>query len=404
MLTGEAKVVGKDSGKLEICMLGGFTIHYNGYPISFSKGSKFKSIQLLQILLIHKKTGISKEQLLSYLYDWEVINDRNNSLNSLIYRLKKQLVAAGLPKEEYILLKNGICYWSADTETWVDAIAMEEMVEEAGKKEGREREELLKNACAIYQGEFLPEMYSEVWAAVENIRLKNLYADAVYQLCEIWKEQQEYQQMLELCTKAAEYYPYEEWQVYQIDCLMELEQYEQAYQIYQQTVKRYSDEMGIPPSPRLMERFQKMNGRLVNRENSLMRVKKQLSEDKENPGAYYCPYPSFIDTYRLVCRILERSGQSLFLMLCGLRYMDVSMEKEKEAIDWLSQAIEVTLRRGDVYTRYSQSQCLILLSGTSSDDCETIFQRIRSKFQELNPNPFCQIDYEIVEIIELGKE
>ena len=106
-----------------------------------------------------------------------------------------------------------------------------------------------------------------------NIRLKNLYADAVYQLCEIWKEQQEYQQMLELCTKAAEYYPYEEWQVYQIDCLMELEQYEQAYQIYQQTVKRYSDEMGIPPSPRLMERFQKMNGRLVNRENSLMRVK-----------------------------------------------------------------------------------------------------------------------------------
>ena len=80
------------------------------------------------------------------------------------------------------------------------------------------------------------------------------------------------------------------------------------------------------------------------------------------------------------------------------------MEKEKEAIDWLSQAIEVTLRRGDVYTRYSQSQCLILLSGTSSDDCETIFQRIRSKFQELNPNPFCQIDYEIVEIIELGKE
>lgn len=385
-------------------MLGRFTIHYDGYPISFSKGSKFKSIQLLQILLIHKKTGISKEQLLQYLYDWEVINDRNNSLNSLIYRLKKQLVAAGLPKEEYISLKNGVCYWSADTETWVDAIAMEEMIDQAQEKEGREREELLKKACALYQGEFLPEMYSEVWAAVENIRLKDLYENAVYQLCEIWEKQGEYQQMLELSTKAAEYYPYEEWQVYQIDCLMELDQYEKAYQIYRDTVKRYSEEMGIPPSPRLMERFQKMNGRLVNRENSLMKVKKQLSEDKENPGAYYCPYPSFIDTYRLVCRILERSGQSLFLMLCSLRYMDVSMEKEKEAIDWLCQAIEVTLRRGDVYTRYSGSQCLVLLSGTGSGDCDTIFQRIRGKFQELNPNPFCQIDYEIVEIIELGKD
>lgn len=395
--------MGNGGGKLEVRMLGGFTIHYNGQPISFSKGGRFKSIQLLRILLVHMKKGISKEELFLYLYDWEVVNDRNNSLNSLIYRLKKQLVAAGLPKGEYISLKNGICQWSADLETWVDSIAMEEMIARAGESEEDEKEELLRNACALYQGEFLPENLSEMWVAVENTRLKGLYESAVHQLCHIWEKQGEYQQMYELYTRTAGYYPYEEWQVSQIDCLLEMGRYEEAYEIYKQTVKNYSDELGVPPSPRLVERFQRMNGRLINRENNLVKVKAQLSEETENPGAYYCPYPSFIDTYRFVCRILERSGQALFLMLCGLRYTGPAPKKEKDDIDRLMQVIEETLRRGDVYTKYSGSQCLILLSGTQSEDCRIIYERIRKRFHQVNPGLSCQIEYEIVEVIRLSE-
>ncbi len=388
--------------ELEVCMLGGFTIHYKGHPISFSKGGRFKSIQLLQILLIHMKAGISKEELFQHLYDWEVITDRNNSLNSLIYRLKKQLVAAGLPKEDYISLKNGICSWCTEITTWVDSIAMEELIEKAREGSHEERERLLKKACDLYQGEFLPENANEMWVAVENTRLKALYEKGVLELCGIWEKQGEYQQMLELYTRIAEFYPYEEWQVYQIDCLLEMGQYDKAYEIYQKTVKTYSDELGVPPSPRMVKQFQKMNGRLINRENSLLKVKEQLSEEAESPGAYYCPYPSFIDTYRFVCRILERSGQSLFLMLCGLRYEGLSEKNEKEDMDRLLKVIEETLRRGDVFTKYSSSQCLILLSGTHSEDCELIFGRIRRRFQILYPHLSCRIEYEIVEIIELA--
>lgn len=399
---GVSRVMENSGAELEICMLGGFTIYYKGHPISFSKGGRFKSIQLLQILLIHMKTGISKEELFQHLYDWEVITDRNNSLNSLIYRLKKQLVAAGLPKEEYICLKNGICYWCSKIETWVDSVAMEELIDKARKSGDEEKEKLLREACDLYQGEFLPENANEMWVAVENARLKALYEKAVLELCEIWKNQGEYQQMLELYTRIAGFYPFEEWQVYQIDCLLEMGQHEKAYEIYQQTVKAYSDELGVPPSPRMVKRFQRMNGKLINKENSLLKVKEQLNEEKESAGAYYCPYPSFIDTYRFVCRILERSGQSLFLMLCGLWYDDPLERRDKDDIDSLLAVIEETLRRGDVFTKYSSSQCLILLSGTHSEDCEIIIERIRRRFREAYPYITCQIEYEIVEIIELA--
>ncbi len=390
-----------ESGKarLEVCMLGGFTIRCDGRPVSFNKGGRFKSISLLQLLFIHKDKGISKEELLQCLYDWEAINDRNNSLNSLIYRLKKQLIAAGLPQDEYISLKNGICRWSADIETKIDFITMEELIAKAEGKGDAESEALLEEACALYQGEFLPESSNEIWVAVESVRLKGLYEEAVLRLCSIWEKQGEYQKMLDLYTKTAELYPYEEWQGYQIDCLLDLCQYEKAYELYRRTVKNYADELGIPPSDRLLERLQRMNGKLITEENSLSKVREQLREN-EAKGAYYCPYPSFIDTYRYVCRIVERSGQSLFLMLCTLRYTDLSSEKDSDAQAHLQYAIERSLRRGDVYTKYSSNQCLILLSEIQREGCDVVFHRINTNFRKINRDHNCRIEYEAAEIMD----
>lgn len=387
---------------LEVCMLGGFSVRYGGRPISFSKGGRFKSMSLLQLLLIHKKSGIAKDELMRCLYDWEAVSDRNNSLNSLIYRLKRQLIAAGLPEGEYVCLQNGICRWCADMDTWVDFIAMEEMIEEAGQRSLQEQEALLEKACGLYRGEFLPESSGEIWAAAENIRLKGLYTRAVHQLCAIWKEQQEYQKMLELYRMVAELYPYEEWQVYEIDCLMELQRYEKAYSLYRETVKSYSDELGIPPSPRMQEQLQRMGSRLTTKENSLSKVRELLRED-EIRGGYFCPYPSFIDTYRFVCRIAERSGQSMFLMLCTLRYTDGAPEKKDDAGTHLRRAMEKSLRRGDVYTKYSSSQYLILLSGIHQEDCGMVYERIRKSFCQTYRNPGCQLEYEAEEIMEISE-
>ena len=153
-------------------MLGGYTLTYDDKPITLGRGNLTKSVQLLQLLLLHIQNGIAKEELVQALYDWEDVTDTNNSLNSMIYRLKNQLAAAGMPKEDYISIKNGICRWSGSMPVEIDVVSFENYVNQAAEAKADEKRELLKNAVALYRGEFLPQLSNELWVTVESVRLK----------------------------------------------------------------------------------------------------------------------------------------------------------------------------------------------------------------------------------------
>lgn len=384
--------------KLVLKMLGGYTLTYGEKPVIFGRGNLTKSIQLLQLLLLHAETGIPKDELVQALYDWEDVLDTNNSLNSMIYRLKNQLVMAGMPKEDYISIKNGICKWTGTMPVQVDVVDFENILKAAESANPDEKRELLEQALGLYRGELLPLLSNELWVTVESVRLKKLYISAVLQLCEILEETQEYSQMLEIYKNAARMYPFEEWQEKQVDTLQKMDRFDDAFRVYQDTVRLYSEELGAPPSPRMRELLQKMNGKLLNSENDFLKIQSRLREDEWKNGAYYCVYPSFVDTYRLMCRIAERSRQSIHLMVCRLFSDDPKADLENTADMDLGYAIGKSLRRGDAYTRYSESRYLLLLSSAKKESFEKIFERIRDNFIAENGDPKYRIEYEVLEV------
>ena len=85
---------------LQVQMLGGFSLVYQGKTLVFDRNYTSKSTQLLQILFLHLENGIPKEQLLDELYSRDDVENRNGSLNNTIFRLRRQLEAAGLPKRK----------------------------------------------------------------------------------------------------------------------------------------------------------------------------------------------------------------------------------------------------------------------------------------------------------------
>lgn len=390
----------KMDNKLVLNMFGGYTLTYGGKPITLGRGNLTKSVQLLQLLLLYVNDGIAKDELVQALYDWEDVTDTNNSLNSMIYRLKNQLAAAGMPKEDYIAIKSGICRWIGSMPVEVDTANFESCVQEARSAEGDAKRELLETAVNLYRGEFLPQLSNELWVTVESVRLKKMYVASVRQLCEILEEKQEYQQMFNIYKMAAELYPFDEWQEKQIDALQKMERYDEAFRIYQDMVKLYSEELGAPPSQKMRELLQKMNGKLLNSENDFMKIQSRLREGEWKNGAYCCAYPSFVDTYRLVRRIIERSGQTVFLMVCSLCYDDMKCDSDPEAEKILGEAIGKSLRRGDAYTRYSGSQYLILLSAARKENCSIVFERIKKIFCETNKNKECRIEYDVTAVVE----
>lgn len=394
----------KTCAKLVLNMLGGYTLTYDDKPITLGRGNLTKSVQLLQLLLLHIQNGIAKEELVQALYDWEDVTDTNNSLNSMIYRLKNQLAAAGMPKEDYISIKNGICRWSGSMPVEIDVVSFENYVNQAAEAKADEKRELLKNAVALYRGEFLPQLSNELWVTVESVRLKKMYVSSVQQLGEILEKDQEYQQMYDMYKHASTLYPFDEWQEKEIDTLQKMERYDEAFRIYQETVRLYSEELGAPPSARMRELLRKMNGKLLNSENDFLKIQARLKEEGNRSGAYFCAYPSFVDTYRLMCRTIERSGQSVYLMACSVFYENPSAKTDKKAEEILGKCIEKVLRRGDVYTRYSGSQYLILLPTAQRENCDMIFERIERQFEKENKNRDCWVEYEVTEIIDFPED
>lgn len=84
---------------LKVRMLGGFTLEYKGKELVLDRNNVSKTTQLFQLLLLHTQDGgISKAALIDALYGRSDVENKNGSLNNTIFRLRKQLTAAGLPE------------------------------------------------------------------------------------------------------------------------------------------------------------------------------------------------------------------------------------------------------------------------------------------------------------------
>ena len=145
---------------LKVRMLGGFTLEYKGKELVLDRNNVSKTTQLFQLLLLHTQDGgISKAALIDALYGRSDVENKNGSLNNTIFRLRKQLTAAGLPESSYININGGMCTWDPDIETSVDVCDFKQTIESARhEKSQKTKMEIYTKAWKLYTGEFLPDM------------------------------------------------------------------------------------------------------------------------------------------------------------------------------------------------------------------------------------------------------
>lgn len=354
----EEKRMNEKTAILNVRMLGDFSITYDGRQVSFGKNTTTKAMKLLQILIYYGEQGIAREKLLNALYVREELADAANNLRVTAHRLKKMIIDAGLPEYDYIVIKKGVYRWNAPVPTIVDARKFQELYEEAQNcADTKQKEELLKQVCNMYRGEFLPEISGDEWVLLESVQYKKLYSNALKELCDGLIEKCDYEEALLFCEPACRLYPFDEWQSIKIECFLGMKRYKEAMKEYDDTAKLFFEELGISPSERLMEQFDQMSSQLKHvKPKEIQDIKQRLKEEKGQGGAYYCSLPSFRDSYRLVTRMLELLSEEL------------------------QNTIQHCLRKGDSFTKYSPSQYLVLLIGTNKENCGLIFDRIRKYF------------------------
>lgn len=380
---------GEQKRTLYIQTLGTVRLTLGGRTISLHTSITGKAFQLFLLLAYTGTRGVTRTVLQDALYDRKT-TDAANALRINASRLRKLLLQSELPAHNYIVVDKNVYYLTEPEYTGdfqVDVVLLEQLWEKIQKEtEISAKRELLEKACKLYEGEFLPALSGEVW--VENLRgrFQEIYFNCVQVLCEILKQQQDYKSLVRVTADAMRLYPTEEWAKLKMDGFVGLQKYKEAMEAYKDAVKDIFSEQGMAVSDQMWERFKSLNQYIENQPRNLENIKEWLCEKERIPGAYCCSYPGFIDCYRMEARAAERKKRHGMLMICTIRDRQGAViteaEKLQEYMDKLDQCVCVTLRRGDIYTRYSRDQILILVNDLKPEKAVSVENRIIGAFRK----------------------
>ena len=107
-------------------------------------------------------------------------------------------------------------------------------------------------------------------------------------------------------------------------------------------------------------------------------------------GAYLIEYEGFKKIYRFLERVISRTRQNVQMVLFTVKTTEEGVsdpDKLSLAMDVLGEVVGATLRKGDVGTRYSSCQYIVILMGTDAKDGMVVTNRIIDNF-----NKECKFD------------
>ena len=372
---------------LYVRMLGGFSVRWNGKLLAGgSKASESQLTSLLQILIHSREQGVTRDRLEELLFEDRDMSNVHHALQSVIYNTKKKLEKTGLPASGCIEQKKGVFFWTDTVELVEDATEIEKAFHEAEAAEDPDEQlALYEEAAHWYTGEFLPNQTAVIWAAQEARRLKRIFCRCVERAAERLRTNQDYFQLEELGVHAAKVDPLADWETLTMEALVSLGRYEEARKLYDDTVQFYFNEQGLRPSRRMLEQLERLGAGMQHQHAALDTIQGELSGQGDRfPGGYLCSYPVFTGIYRMVERMLERGGQSVYLMLCtvidgkGNPLRDGPMLEELTTR--MGDSVRRSIRRGDAMCQYGKGQYLALLVNTTRENCSIVQRRINERF------------------------
>lgn len=415
--------MGEKPDHVEIHMLGGFSVKVNGRAIGFGHAAGANYIRLLQFVWLNQRRGVSKAEILANILGYRDLSDEGNSFYNLLYQARKKLAAVGFPGEKYLVSENSIILPEPGPELTVDAVQFQELCRQAESLQpaGVERADaidrkraLYEEAFALYAGELLPRISTEMWVITESLTLKELYNHCIIWLAEDYKKHKRYEDMYRIYQAASNIYPDEDWQAGMIEALVWKKDLQAAYRLYDQTVAYYREKLGISVSERLREAHHSIESALRDYADNISDIQSLIFQQDQDaveaekldklPGAYFCSYHIFTAIYNILRRNMERRGVSIYMMLCTI--VDYkgeaiqSKEKLKHRFQGLKRAMYRSLRQVDVFTKYSDSQFLALLVGVKEENFDSIARRINRNFK-LEAGDSAEMEYRIISVGEI---
>lgn len=391
--------------ELRIVMLGRFELQVDDVVINDSINRSRKMWNLLAYIIAHREKPISQQEFINALWGDESGQNPVNALKTLLYRIR--ILLSPLESKysgEFILSQRGSYSWNSSVRCTVDADEFELLCQRAADENlgDNKRIELYREAMDIYRGDFLPKLNMEFWVIPLSVHYHSLYLTAVKRFVVLLERSGLFIEMSQACTNAIAIDPLDEdLHCMQIRALILQGKDSAALSHYEKATDILYRNLGVKPSEALRALYVEIMKTRETVETDLSVIQAQLREANATPGAFVCEYGFFKEVYRLETRRAARSGMSVYIGLLTV-YNDKGEVPELDvlniAMDQLLDAVKRSLRKGDVVSRYSGMQYVIMLPTLTYEDGERVMNRIVYNFYKQVRRQSLKLHYRLQQI------
>ena len=377
------------SNIIYVSMLGGCSLKYDDNLIDRQTVRSRRIWTLLEYLITNRNKTVTQDELIELLYPGDKSDAPLSALKTLVFRTREVLNRlCYTDSKQIIMLRSGGYMWNPDILMDIDVETFENTVNEASSLDSDKNTQLqlrLK-AIALYKGDFLADSALETWVVPISAYYRYLYLNIVNLALEELSEQGRFSEIISIAQNSITIYPYEEHLYYYlILALANTNQIATAKAQYESMTKLFYNEFGVTPSTHLQALYKKLSTSDNGVEMDLSIIKSQMTEAEKRSGAFYCEYEFLKDIYRLEARSAARKGTPVHICLLSISGKDgnqLSKRTTNNVMNIFSDIIKNSLRSGDVYSRYSISQYVIILPKADYKNSELIMERIIKKFRQ----------------------
>lgn len=400
---------------LTVCFFGQFRILYDGMELTEDAIHSEMVTKLLAYILQHNRRILTVRELSDMLWGEDGGSDNPaGALKNLVYRLRNVLKKTYHTQEQFILTNLGSYCWNGEIAVSADAEEFEEKIKAAKAAADVEKSiAAYERAMELYQGRYLDKHCPEQWVVPLAAYYHSMFLSGVKTLAGLYEKQERYEEMETICARALQYDNLDEEIHYLVlRALVQQQKQNMALSHYEETVKLFYEALGVRELPKLKEIYEQiLSMKKVSETVQTEEISQDVQEAAAPEGAYFCGYAVFRELYRIEARRVSRMGMSEYILMLTLSAKQGEAVAERaqrymlnRAMDRMEGVLKGSLRIGDVASRYSDSQYLVLLPTCTYETGQMIARRIIGRFEKDAKNRKYQAKYHIEEVTAAGEE
>ena len=372
--------------RLKIKLFGNFQIFLDGNAVLPQLRQARKTSLLLEYLILRCGQPVPHEELLSMLWSEKESANPATALRTLLHRYRSLVESSHLPElERSVLTSRGSYQWNDALECQIDVYEFERLLCEAEdtRLSQEERIRLYQSALDLYTGPLLTNSAEKSWVVSRSVHYHEVYLESVFTLIGLLKNQEAYEQILQLCRKAMDLDMFDERLHLELTmALVKTGKKREALSQFYLTSDLHDKLSGVSAQD-IRSAYKMILQADTEMEADIERVQAMLEEEPRQKGALVCQYEIFKEIYQLQRRMIERSNCTIFL---GMLSVSDTGDQPLDSLvldsitKQLCTVLQKYLRRGDTISRYSATQYVVLLPAVTYESGKQVMERVKREF------------------------